>query len=178
MNRRVLCTALGALFSTTCSAVEWNPDGLGQALIYPYYTVRNGGDDNAWNTYISVVNSTSSAKAVRVHVREGRHGRSALDFNLYLAPNGVWTGAFIPRSGSADAPAGLITADHSCTDPVIGPEGVTLSNAAFSGSLDDGYGIGLDRTREGYVEMLEMATLTGPSALSVTPDSTLLKIAS
>lgn len=171
MNTRVLCTALGALFSTTCGAVEWNPDGVGQALIYPYYTVRNGGDDNAWNTYISVVNATSSGKAIRVHVREGRNGRSALDFNLYLSPNDVWTGAFIPRATSADAPAALITGDHSCTDPPFGSSGLDLSNAAFSGPLDDGYGTGLDRTREGYVEMIEMASLTGTSAFSITQNS-------
>ena len=62
--------AVGATFNA--GAVSLNPDGLGQALIYPYYTVRSVEGGNALNTYVSVVNHTSDAKAVRVRGREGR----------------------------------------------------------------------------------------------------------
>ena len=72
--------ALGA--SLPGHAVQLNTDGHGQALIYPYYTVRAAPDGNAFNTYLSVVNTTTQAKAVRVRLREGRIGRAVLDKEL------------------------------------------------------------------------------------------------
>jgi hypothetical protein len=73
--------------------VSVNHDGLGQALIYPYYTVRvvpTGliGSDAAYNSLLSVVNSTASAKAVKVRFLEGKNSREVLDFNLYLSAEG------------------------------------------------------------------------------------------
>jgi hypothetical protein len=47
--------------SGMANAVNVNPDGLGQVLLYPYYTV-NGGN----STLVSIVNTTDQAKAVKV----------------------------------------------------------------------------------------------------------------
>jgi len=94
-----LATAFGA--AVPAHAVNLNPDGLGQALIYPYYTVRTADGGNAFNTYLSVVNTAAQAKAVRLRVREGRAGKPVLDFNLYLGPNDVWTAAMVPTSSWA-----------------------------------------------------------------------------
>src|SRR6056297_3229872 len=69
-------------------AVNLNPDGLGQVLLYPYYTVRGGND-----TLISVVNTTSDVKAVKVRFIEALNSAEVLDFNLYLSPFDVWTAA-------------------------------------------------------------------------------------
>jgi hypothetical protein len=167
-NRTALVAALAA--ALPASAVTLNPDGNGHALIYPYYTVQSTGTD-AFNTYLSVVNHTVDAKAIRLRFREGRLGKSVLDMNVYLSPNDVWTGAVIPFSGGAR----LITADRSCTEPrfavpVAPGEApfIDFRNDAFSGANDDGAGTGLDRTREGYVEIIEMAKLTGVSAAAVT----------
>ena len=67
---------LGALGATGAQAVSVNHDGLGQALIYPYYTVRAvaipigttppTSIDAAYNSLLSVVNSTASAKVEEV----------------------------------------------------------------------------------------------------------------
>ncbi|HET7131022.1 MAG TPA: hypothetical protein VFJ95_02185, partial [Gammaproteobacteria bacterium] len=145
-----------------------NPHGLGQALIYPYYTVRAAEGGDTFNTYLSVVNTATQAKAVRVRMREGRAGRPVLDFNLYLGPNDVWTAAMVPSAEGAQ----LITADTSCTDPAFVAGSATASMAlhanAFTGANADGFGDTLDRTREGFVEMIEMATLSGPLATAVT----------
>lgn len=65
-------------------AVHINPDGLGQLLFYPYYTVRNGNV-----TAMSIVNTTSLTKAVKVRFLEGKNGREVLDFNLFLSPTDV-----------------------------------------------------------------------------------------
>jgi len=169
MKTKILAATLATVASVgPASGVELAADGVGQGLIYPYYTVRKGSDGNAWNTYLSVVNTSADAKAVRVHVREGRNGRSVLDFNLYLSPNDAWVAAMVPASADPDAGVRIIGPDNSCTDPVAESSGLTLATTAFSGPFDDGYGTGLDRTREGYVEVIEMATLTGNTAISVT----------
>ena len=98
--------------ASVANAVNLNPDGLGQVLIYPYYTV-NGGN----STLVSVVNTTGFGKAVKVRFVEGRNSREVLDFNLYLSPYDVWTGAVYEIAGIT--PAVLSTNDNSCTVPNI-----------------------------------------------------------
>src|SRR3954466_1075360 len=78
------------LASGAARAVYEDPHGTGQVLIYPYYTVQSAGG-NAFNTYLSVSNTTTRAKVVKVRFREGRNARAVLDFNLFLSPNDVWT---------------------------------------------------------------------------------------
>ena len=168
-RKALSCAILGGLGAVagTAHAVYEDPNGLGQALIYPYYTVQTAGG-NSYNTYISVVNTTSRAKALKVRFREGKNSREVLDFNLYLSANDVWTAALIPADATATSGGRLITADKSCTAPSIGSGGIDFRNYAYNGAAADGAGTGLDRTREGYLEIVEMATLTGSIATAVT----------
>jgi hypothetical protein len=136
------------------NAVYVNQDGLGQALVYPYYTVRAG---NA--TLLSVVNTTTAAKAVKVRFLEGKNSQEVLDFNLFLSPKDVWTGAVLPTADGA----AIYTADKSCTNPKIPAGGVPFRNFLF---INDAPALQtLDRTREGYVEIIEMATIPTETAL-------------
>ena len=138
------------------NAVYVNPDGLGQALVYPYYTVRGGN-----TTLISVVNTTTSAKAVKVRFLDGKNSQEVLDFNLFLSAKDVWTGFIGPTADGAS----ISTADKSCTNPKIPAAGQAFRNFLFvndAASLQT-----LDRTREGYVEMIEMATIPNASALGL-----------
>jgi hypothetical protein len=172
-KRKALLTAVLASMGAagTAEAVYLNPNRTGQALVYPYYTVQSTGT-NAWNTYISIVNTTTRAKAVKVRFLEGRTSAEVLDFNLYLSPNDVWTAAVVPSSAATGAPGHLLTADVSCTSPAIPAAGQDFTNALFSTDANDKLvGTGLDRTREGYVEMIEMGTLTGTWAAAVTHTS-------
>jgi hypothetical protein len=151
-------------------AVSLNVDGMGQALIYPYYTAQSSGA-NPYNTYLSLVNHTADAKAVRVRLRESRNSREVASFNVFLSPNDMWTGAIVPLLNSPAA--ALISADRSCASPAFVataelPPGVIFQNAFYSGTFSDSNGEGLERTREGWVEMIEMATLTGATAARVT----------
>jgi hypothetical protein len=173
--RSATCAALIAAALAPCGAgaVSLDPGGLGQALIYPYYTARAAAGNN-WNTYLTVTNHRPEAKVVRVRFREGRNGREVGSFNLYLAPNDVWTAAVIPTDYAEAAPAMFIGSDRSCINPLRSSLGLpggdfAFSNTAYAGSRADGLGDGLDRTREGYVEVIEMATLSGASAGAVTP---------
>ncbi len=152
-------------------AVNLNPDGLGQVLIYPYYTVRGGN-----GTLLSVVNTHQEGKAVKVRFLEGYDSREVLDFNLYLSPYDVWV-AQVYDNGSGGAVA---TNDNSCTVPAFS---LTLAGnikaQPFSnlGYAQGAYGApqgtdngptGLDRTREGYIEMIEMGVVTNATKGSLT----------
>jgi hypothetical protein len=170
---KTLCTAIAGIGSLgaigAAEAVYLNPDGLGQVLIYPYYTVNAKAAGAApFSSLLSVVNSTGSAKAVKVRFIEGRNSQEVLDFNLFLSPKDVWVAGIIP---TADGGAGVFTPDSSCTSPVVSKDPLAPTpfvNYLFSGTNDDGAGSGLDRTREGYVEIIEMGNLVGTTAITVT----------
>jgi hypothetical protein len=173
-KRKALFTAvvagLGVAGAGTAEAVYLNPNRAGQVLVYPYYTVQSAGG-NSWNTYLSVVNTTTSAKAVKVRILEGKTSAEVLDFNLFLSPNDVWTAAIVPSGTGANDPGMILTADTSCTRPAIDPAGVLFRNFQYDtpgATADSRPGRGLERTREGYVEMIEMGRLTGTSAAFVT----------
>ena len=106
-SKKSLHVALAGLstlgLAGAAEAVMVNPNGLGQVLIYPYYTVRNGynvaGVSAApFNTLLSIVNTTTSTKAVKVRFREGKASKEVLDFNVFLSPYDMWTAAVEPRT--------------------------------------------------------------------------------
>jgi hypothetical protein len=170
-KRKSLYAALagvGALGATgAAQAVNVNPDGLGQALIYPYYTTQGTGTNGLiapYNSLLSVVNSTNSGKVVKVRFLEGKDSKEVLDFNLWLSPHDVWTAAVLPVIPGGTGP-GIVTADLSCTTPVIPAGGQPFSNVLLS---NDAAGVGLDRTREGYVEIIEMGNVTGATLTAIT----------
>ena len=110
MNRKNLTAAVlaglagVAGIAGTAQAVNINPDGLGQLLIYPYYTTNAGN-----LTVLSVVNTTANAKAVKVRFLESENSQEVLDFNLYMSAYDVWTAAVTAQ------PDGRM--DDSCDDP-------------------------------------------------------------
>jgi hypothetical protein len=170
MKRNTLTTAVVASIAgvagiaSVSNAVFLNPDGVGQVLIYPYFTVNAGND-----TLLSVVNTTNQGKAVKVRFIEGRNSFEVLDFNLYLSPFDVWTAAITTATTSATDPAVLTTFDNSCTVPTIKGNtnlpvfaGTTQTFVPFRNNLYAGADAGpdgLERTREGYFEMIEMGVL-------------------
>jgi hypothetical protein len=173
IKRKSLVAALvgaGALAAAgSANAVYLNSDGLGEVLIYPYYTVRNDV-----STLLSVVNTTDQGKAVKVRFREGKNSADVLDFNLYLSPKDVWTGAvsFTGDNGNGTGGALLKTSDTSCVFPTedefgntIRGTGVPFRNFGFTGSNADGGPTAIDRVREGYVEIIEMATIPSDTDL-------------
>lgn len=170
-NKKSLYAAVSGLAALgvtgAAQAVSVNPDGLGQALVYPYYTVRDQTAGQPYNSLLSVVNSTASAKAVKVRFLEGKNSREVLDFNLYLSAHDVWTTAIIPTA----AGAGIFTADKSCTTPPVSTSAATPSefvNFQYTGVNADDADPSLDRTREGYVEIIEMGNVTGTTATNIT----------
>src|SRR5262249_44534509 len=89
----------------------------------------------------------------------------------YLSPFDVWT-AEVAEDGAG---AGVSTSDNSCTVPPITGKTIPFRNLAYSGKNDDTGPTDLSRTREGYVEMIEMGTVTNiddGSLDAITHDST------
>ena len=125
-KRKALSAAVlaGLGVAGTAEAVYHDVNGLGQVLVYPYYTVQSAGG-NSWNTYISVVNTTPKAKVVKVRFRQGKASVEVLDLNLYLSPNDVWTAAVVPADATSTSPGHLVTADLSCTNPGFRPPAST-----------------------------------------------------
>ncbi len=135
------------------NAVNVNHDGLGEALLYSYYTTEGGND-----TLINITNTSNNVKAVKVRFVEAMNSQEVLDFNLYLSPYDVWTGAVSRSSGGAK----LTTADTSCTVPAIPAGGVEFREFVYQGSnyaTSQGGPQGTDRTRTGYLEVIEMGVV-------------------
>ncbi|MDG4550851.1 MAG: hypothetical protein P9G45_10625 [Candidatus Contendobacter sp.] len=151
----------GLSLAPTAGAVSVSANNLGQALIFPYYTVRGG-----WTTLFGVTNTSSQVVAVKVRFREAYNSRDVFDFNLILSPYDLWT-AWV-----TDSPNGPVirTEDSSCTVGNIvgtGATGVTFpAPVSYVGAFADGGPTTVDRMREGYVEMIMMGASPGtPSAV-------------
>ncbi|NND45793.1 MAG: hypothetical protein HKN58_10765 [Xanthomonadales bacterium] len=164
MNRKNLTAAVlaglagAAGIAGTAQAVNLNPDGLGQVLVYPYYTV-NGGN----LTTLSVVNTSEDAKAVKVRFLEGQNSIEVLDFNLYLSAYDVWTAAIVDSAGTPT----LVIEDRTCTVPDLVRD-FGGSQAFLTYGLNDGGSDDISRTREGHFEMIEMGTVVDDSATAAT----------
>jgi len=88
-----------------------------------------------------------------------------LDFNLYLAPYDVWTAKITADAGGG---AKVVVTDSSCTAPAIATAlGGAGEQAFFTYGFDGANGVladaeasrGVARTREGYIEVIEMGDI-------------------
>jgi hypothetical protein len=126
MKRNILSLAVtagvaGLTAASAQSAMHINDKGLGEALIYPFYSTTSGND-----TYIHVANTSAYSKAVKVRFIDAYNSAEVLDFNLYLSPEDVWTAAI---TNLDDGEPGIRTIDNSCTVPELGGP-----NPPFNGS--------------------------------------------
>lgn len=136
-------------------AVHVNPDGLGQVLLYPFYTTEADQD-----TYINLVNTTDEYKAVKIRILESMNSVEVLDFNIYMSPFDHWSAVITEH---ADGGASLQTADKTCTVPIAVSQGIEIPfrSTEYQADSEDG----IDRTREGYVEVIEMGTIQDTDGL-------------
>jgi hypothetical protein len=150
-----------AVAATSSQAVVLSESGIGQVLLFPYYSVRGGTGVSAFNTLVSVVNTANDTKAIRLRFREGKNGREVANYNIFLAPLDTWTVALFP----SDTGTSAITHDNSClaSSPTSTGGLLQFTNADYSGSRGDGEDTSPDRTREGFFEAIEMATITDPT---------------
>jgi len=137
-------------------AVNLATDGLGQVLIFPYYTTRAG-----WNTLFNITNTSAEVVAIKVRFHEGYNSRDVFDFNVILSPFDVWNGTL--SNGAGDVPI-FGTSDTTCTVPAIPAGGqlfqggVAAGLLAYTGTAADGGPVTTDRMREGYVSVIMMGS--------------------
>ncbi|MBB6087750.1 hypothetical protein [Wenzhouxiangella marina] len=159
-------TGMAGMVSVS-NAVNVNPDGLGQVLMFPYYTARGGND-----TLISIVNTTERGKAVKIRILEALNSREVLDFNIYMSEWDVWTGAI---TAASDGGGKLLTSDTTCTAPrIFAPSAGIGTDVNGDGVPDFGeidflpfqYTLGNtdfgpqgeERNASGHIEFIEMGT--------------------
>ena len=145
------------LFAQTQAwAVYLDSNGTGQALIFPYYTVKNGH-----NTIFTIKNNRDRPKAIKVDFRESYNGATVLNLNLYLDAYDEWSGALVASiSGAAghigEPSVSLVTQDTSCTPFVANPQPFL----PFVYELDAGPD-SMERVQTGFIQVTEMGELGG-----------------
>ncbi len=109
-----------SLVSSANNAVQLSADGTGQALLYPYYIANT-----RYATTLSVTNSKSVGKALKLRFQEANNGRDVAMLNIYLPPFATWTAGVFPRNDPvADISivrANLTSFDPICTVPSADP---------------------------------------------------------
>ena len=139
------------LLPPQAQAVNVSQNGLGEVLLFPYYTVRNSIDTN-----INITNTSENTVIFKIRFREAHNSRDARDFNVVLSPYDVWN-ATVTLSPDGQA-ARIITGDQSCTagqlpiDLGNGRRAIDFTNFDYINGANigpwDGGPTGLDRTRK------------------------------
>ena len=149
-----------ATAASTATNLVPSTSGTGNILVVPYFTTQNG---NA--TLLSIVNSdTVNGKAVKVRFRGAANSDDVFDFQIFLSPSDVWTANV---SQSASGLSVLSTNDASCTLPSATTLNTTpfVTNRLPAVSSTFTAAQQASWTREGYVEIFNMADIT-PSAVT------------
>ena len=156
------------LVTNVNAAVSLNQKGIGQVLIFPYYTVNND-----INTLMSITNTTDKVKALKIRFLEGKNNRDTLIFNIYLGPHDVWTGALVSTTSTIQGHEGedsvkLITNDESCTVPV-NITGQEFLPFGLEGEFADGISTNMSRVTEGHIQVFEMGNVVADFAAFASP---------
>ncbi|WP_422848659.1 cell surface protein [Acidovorax sp. M14] len=128
------------------TVLEVNPGNVGHMLVVPYFTAQNGN-----MTVLHLSNTDqNSGKAVKIRFRGAANSDDIMDFQIYLSPGDIWTGAVAQGAGGT---ATLYSADKTCTVPAIPAAGASFSTARLNAADN------VNGTREGYVEIFNMADI-------------------
>lgn len=138
--------------------IHVNPGGLGDALIYGYYNVKNGNLN-----FLRVVNTSSiSGVGAKIRFREGKNSNEVLDFFICLSARDQWS-AFIVDGGSTQ-PAILYYWDNDTPtypdpqrndDPTDNVTATTIATEPFHYSLTGAASsVTANDTKEGYFEII------------------------
>lgn len=119
--------------------------GLGDLAIVPYYTVQAG-----WSTGVNVINTSSETQVIKIRLRRQVDSMDALDFNVILSPEDVWTG-YVQKVGDDIR---FFTNDNSCTVPALTENYL---------QMPDIYRLGAE---EGYIEVLGMGAADSTQPIS------------
>ena len=121
--------------------------GVGHILFVPYFTTQG-----SHMTLLNLVNNDQvNGKAVKLRFRGAANSDDLFDITVFLSPGDVWT-ANVSANGEVSA---LTTSDTSCTLPSIAQLKEDGGKFVVSRVLNNNPA----ETREGYVEILNMADI-------------------
>lgn len=145
--------------STAASTLTLAEGGVGHMLLVPYYSAQNGN-----MTVLHIVNTdTINGKAVKVRFRGAANSDDVMDFQVYMSPGDVWTGAV---TAGADGIAQIQSADNTCSVPALGiNDPKAFSTGRLNTSKSDTEKA--NGTREGYVEIFNMADIPSDKIYTV-----------
>lgn len=145
-------SAYADIVEGSANQIAVNPNGIGHKLVVPYFTTQG---NNA--TLLNIVNTdTTNGKAVKVRFRGAANSDDLYDFQVFLSPGDVWTAAL---TKGADGRTRLTTTDNSCTLPA------SVNGSFITSRLDPKSSKSLEeQTREGYVEIINMADIPPSNA--------------
>lgn len=156
-----VASAVGAaaLVSLPAHAINISTNNVGQVLLFPFYTVKNGFD-----TIFTVTNTSNRTVIAKIRWREALNSREVRDFNIALSPYDMWTaGVTIDSTGNG---ALVRTFDKSCTSPALtastaqpGSTEIEFTSIGYDGNSalgNDNGGTALSRVQEGYFEVISM----------------------
>lgn len=132
--------------------LEVAESGAGHILLVPYYSAQEGNISVFHLTNTDTVNG----KAVKVRFRGAANSDDVLDFQVFMSPGDVWTAIVSqnPQTGLAN----LLTVDTTCTLPKLPAEGKDFVTDRLTRSVWSAADKAA-QTREGYVEILNMADI-------------------
>lgn len=147
-------------------AVNLSPDGLGDALIFPYFSAVN-----TWQTFFRLVNTSENAIAVKIRFREAANSRDILDFIVLMSPKDIWLG-WTDAKALGGKP-GIKSSDRSCILPLVGATsnlgegfhqtatGVIAAQFKDRGftdaNIDNAGKSSIERLKEGHIEVIGIA---------------------
>ena len=141
--------------STLADELVVNPNHIGHMLVVPYFTAQNGN-----MTVLHLSNTDrNNGKAVKIRFRGAANSDDVKDFQIYLSPGDIWTGAIAQGANNV---ATLYSSDNTCTVPQIPAAGTDFSTNRLP-TTDNGNG-----TREGYIEIFNMADIPGVPSYDAT----------
>ena len=166
---------LGASDATSFALSE---GGTGHNLVVPYFSAQNGN-----MTVLHLVNTdTQNGKAVKVRFRGAANSDDLMDFQVFLSPQDVFTAAV---TQGANGVLQLASSDNTCTLPRLNsapnqatPDGAKAANAVgyFNGTTARlnpklSAEARASGSREGYVEIFNMADIPSASVYGGTTDA-------
>ena len=153
------------IMAAPAHAMNVSQDNVGEVLLFPYYTVKNGFD-----TVFTVTNTSDKTAIFKIRFREALNSREVRDFNVILSPYDHWSGAI--TLDSAGTGAVVRTFDNTCTSPILpassvaGAREVAFTNALYSGNFTDGATSDIGRVQEGYFEVILMGVSSRSTSTS------------
>lgn len=156
-SAHAITSAPAADTGITADTLQFGNTGKGHMLLVPYFSTQEG---NA--TLLTLVNTdTVNGKAVKVRFRGAKNSDDIFDFQVFLSPGDVWTANI---SQNAEGLSFLKTEDATCTKPA---KSVINSTPFVTKRLNPKSADLANETREGYVEIFNMADI--PETSSVYP---------